>query len=270
MGDDPAPSASETTGEMLKAFTEFLPALMKTVNAQLLPSELAKLDTSRVTSPGFAQLNLDMSEEFLPQLNELGSQIAIDNQRRQAEGEAAVLGGAGRDVVERGMELERLADPEFFAIREQMGDQFSDLLNGGLTGGENAEIERAVAQDRGRLGLGGVNTGTGTVQAAQQFGKAAGDKLRNTIAQATQFLQQSRTGIDPFLEATGRSARANVGNSNFMGAQTNVGQNAVALGSQFLGETGQNARQTNEINANRTTGIDRAISGISAAGSLMP
>jgi len=267
MGDPAAPNASETTGEMLQAFTKYLPSLMQTINAQMLPNEQAQLAASKVISPEYSNLQADILDTSGRRLNEIGSSIERENALRAAQKEADVLRGPGRDVVEAGLDISKLADPEFFRTRENTSAAINSLLGGELTGGELSSIERGLNQQGGQPS---INTGTNAIKAGLQYGNAAGDKLRQAIAQATAYLPASLSGVDPFLQATGRSGVTNLGDTKFTGARQNAGQQSAAISGQFLGETGANARQTNEINANRTTAFDRGVQAVAAISNFAP
>jgi len=80
-------------------------------------------------------------------------------------------------------------------------------------------------------------------QAGYQRKQQAQTMLGNAIQSATQFLPQSKSGVDVFSTGTGSGAPTNPGNALFTGINTNFGQN---MGGDFLNAitgTGNTAMQ---------------------------
>jgi hypothetical protein len=257
----PVAATNESTAAMLQAFTTYLPGLLQTVNQQLLPSEMAKYQAQAATSPLQANLQADIFGNVAPRLNKVGQDISRSNALSEAQSTADVLAGPGRQVVERGLETSKLADPEFYAVRANAARGLQSLLNsaqgGGLTEGERAQVERATNQENVRSGNLNNTSAINTTANAMNFGNAATAKLHSAIQAATSFLPTSRSGVDVFQQATGRPSTGNQGASQFLGVNQNAGNNAMQLGGQFLGAVGQIAGQQNDIQANRRDSLDR-------------
>lgn len=266
VGNDPAaPSVNESTGDMLQAYIKYLPDLLKSTSAQVLPTEQAQLAASQQISPAYSKLQADIFSQIAPGLNKTGQDIARSNAMSSAESDKAVLAGPGRDLVTQGLETAKIADPEYYKTREATGGQLSNLLGSfnlnGLSGGERAEAERSI--NRGNAGRGlGNNEGTlNTVSNAMNFGNAFQQKrqnLQSAIGSATAFLGNgAKSGVDVFQQATGRPSVPNQGAAQFLGNNQNIGQTAQGMGLNLLGQIGQNQQSAMNINANRRDTWDR-------------
>lgn len=267
-------TGTETTAEQMMAFAEHLPAVMAATNQELLPSELAKFETSQSVSPLYAQLQQDLYGQYGPSMNKIGSDIANQNALAQAQTDADVLAGPGKELIANALEGAKLYDPEYFSTRELAAQQMQDMLRPGLTGGEHEAIQRYVNQND--VATGNLNAGGGAsnvVSNAMQFGNAARDRMSQSLSLATGMLPTLRSNVDTFQQATGRPSMVNTGEGRTQGAATNVGQNAYGMAGQFLGESGANARQGAQLNSSSTTTTNPSMfsnitSGLKTAASI--
>ena len=259
-GDPPAPTASESTAEMLRGYTEGLPGFMEVTRQQTMPTALNALDVAKAVSPGYSQLQADLYNTYGKQMNQIGQEIAASNAQAQAASDLAVLQGTGKDVIKAGVEAQKLADPEYYATRANMAKALGELMNGGLTGGETEAIQRSLNQNAEAAGL-TTPSAARTVAEAQTFGGAARDRLSQALNQATQALPAMKSGVDAFQQATGRSTMANTGDTKFTGAKDDesYGSSAQQMGQSLLGELGANNRTAMGINANRRDSLDRSM-----------
>lgn len=264
-GDTPAPTVQETTGQMLQAYEKNLPGFMKSVNTQILPNELAQLASSQATSPAYAELQKQILDTTGRDLNRIGNEIQRENAVSAVGTDLAALNNGGMELVGKSVEAARLADPEYYATRAQLGTSLQDLLKSGegLSPSGRAEVERALAQQGGANGT--INSGSQieTVNNALSYGKAGQDRFNTILQNAIAALPTMKSGIDANLIATGKqSVVQNTGDAKFIGAKQGAGEQAMGFGSQVLGEVGQTARQANDINANRRTGWDRTLGAV--------
>ncbi len=269
MGDAPAPAANESMANVLQAYQQNLPGFLSTANANILPSEQARLNAAQTISPGYARLNAQLFDEIAPQLSQTGSNIARQEALNQAQTDAAVLAGPGADVVRQQNILQREIDPEYYAQRTNTSNNLSRLfdsidLSGGLSGGETEAIRRGLAQEGQARGTSTSPSMTETVANATTYGAAANDRrnqarsqLTSALNTATGALPAMRSGTDAFQVATGRSSQPNSGNSQFTGVNQNLGQSTDAMANNVLNSATGLATQQNEINANRRDGLDR-------------
>jgi len=268
-GDPPAPSAQETTDQALRAMTSNLPALMKAINLQMAPNELAQLEASRLVSPGYAALQQQLADTFGVSMNDTQNRIAATNAKADAARDLSTLNEYGVPLAQASLNAARVADPEYYKTREALGNRFLELLTAGpnLTGGEMAQIERgnrAMDANTGNTTSGSISN---TAANLATFGEAGSNKLNNAIQLINAGLPGLKSGVDTNLVTTGKQGTV----QNMLptlGARQSAGEQSAAFGSQLLGEANQNARQTNSINANRRSGWDRtmgAVGGISGA-----
>ena len=257
-GGDPPPSTKgESTNDMMAAWSNWLPTLLK-----------QQSDTTNQLAPGQNQAALDLSKQFMPQFTDQG--IAQDKQQRlgQAANDLAVLNGPGKELTSAALAAQEQADPEFYKERAQSSDALTKLFGsldtptGQLSGGEQAAIERSNAQDNNRNGV--VNpTATSTITNAMNFGNAAAAKKQQqqgaisaAVNTATGQMPASKSGIDTFQLTTGRSSMPNQGLSQFAGTKDLAGANAQAS-SGLMGNIQSNMANAQNINANRRDSLDR-------------
>lgn len=256
----------ETTAEQMMAFAQNLPAIMAATNEELLPSELAKFETSQNVSPLYAQLQQDLYGQYGPSMNKIGSEIASQNALAQAQTDADVLAGPGKELIANALEGAKLYDPEYFSTRELAAQQMQDMLKPGLSGGEHEAIQRYMNQND--VATGNLNAGggaTNVVSNAMQFGNAARDRMSQSLSLATGMLPTLRSNVDTFQQATGRPSMVNTGEGRTQNVATNVGQNAYGMAGQFLGESGANARQGAQLNSSsKTTSTPSTFSNITS------
>lgn len=268
--DPPAATAQETTAQQLMAYTQNLPGLMRVTNQEILPNELAQLEASRRVSPGYAELQKQLMETYGIQLNDIANRIADTNTKAAASSDLSTLQQYGKPLAQASLDAAMVADPEYYASREALNKKFLELMTNGanLSGSELAQIERgnrAMDANTGNATSGSVSN---TAANLATFGQAGTNKLNNAIQLVTAGLPALRSGIDTNLVTTGKQGTVTPNMLSPLGARQSAGEQSAAFGQQLLGETGQNARQTNTINANRRSGWDRtmgAVSGISGA-----
>lgn len=262
MGDPAAPSGQETTAEMMRGYAENLEPLLNVTNRNILPTEQAQLAAQQKLAPQQNQLALDIEREFGPQ---------FANARAQSD--LGVLQGPGRELAREATAVAREADPEYYKGREiglkALEQLFSSLDDpaGGLGGSERAEVERSMNRDNAARGNNNP-TAIGTIENAMKFG-AAGDarkankqqRVANALGVASGFLPAAQSKVDTFQVVTGRPSQ--------QPGVSPAGQQTYQFGSQIMGAANSNAQQTNQINSQRKSGLDKALSfGPSAISSI--
>lgn len=245
MGSEPsvnyqAPPASESTAAQLEAMTTGLPGLMNALSAEYLPSERAKLEASQAVSPEYAKLAEQIYATTGMRLNEIGNAINDINAKAQAETSADVVAGPGRRLVEEGLKTARIADPEYYRTRELAGARLAEMLNGGITPGEEEAISRGVAKDR--IGSGNLNAPSNIegIKAGILYGNAATQKMSNALQLATGAMPTMKSGVNPFQ--TYPTAAPNTGDTRATGAMTGLGQTVDTQGGNLLNQAGENQR----------------------------
>jgi hypothetical protein len=266
-GGSPAAGTQESMAEVMKAYREnILPMIQQQVQAaRQYEPEMQKLREE--ISPREQQLNADLYRQFGPQFAKTGSDIARQNAQAQAETDLGIVSGTGRDLVREAMRTQKEADPEAYRARElalQNLEQLQGSLtdpNAGLSGAEQAEIDRSLARGNYARGTGATPTATSTVSNAMAFGQAGEARkaqrqsaIANAAQLATGAVQPLSSKIDTFQLTTGRPS-INQGEAR-TGNAREVGQESNAMGMNMFGNASQMRQQENQINAQRKTALD--------------
>lgn len=279
MGQKPQ-GAQESTDAMMQGYIKNLDDFVGATTRNMLPTEQAMLDVRRAINPAQQQIDYDIASKYLPMFSDLG----VAQQGREAMGRAAndveLLRGPGRALVQENLAAQKLADPEYFNTRARTG-QGVDLLfdslddpNEGLSGTERAEIERSTARTNAQRGI-EAPTATSAVSAAMNFGNAGAarkSQKQQAIAQAMQAASMAmpalRSGVDVLQLTTGRPSMPNQGLARF-GENQAVGQTSMGLGSQLMGEVGNNTRQTADINSKKRNAFDSVMQTMNSTSGLL-
>lgn len=278
MGQNAVP-AGESTESMMKGYIDSIDDFLRATARNITPTEQALVDSRRIINPQQQQLDLDIARRFLPQFSELGVQQQGAEQMGRAANDAALLRGPGQDLVRANLDAQRIADPEYFRSRASTADalnMFMDSLddpNEGLSATERAEIDRSIARTNSQRGL-EAPTATSAVESAMNFGSAGTqrksakqDQIAKAMGAASAVMPSLRSGVDVLQLTTGRPSVANTGLQRF-GENQGVGNMATSMGGQLMGEIGQNARQTQNVNANRRTPFASVMQTIDSIGSI--
>jgi hypothetical protein len=267
-GGSPAATTQESMAEVMKAYREnILPMIQQQVQAaRQYEPEMQKLREE--ISPREQQLNADLYRQFGPQFAKTGSDIARQNAQAQAETDLGIVSGTGRDLVREAMRTQKEADPEAYRARElalQNLEQLQGSLtdpNAGLSGAEQAEIDRSLARSNYARGTGATPTATSTVSNAMAFGQAGEARkaqrqsaIANAAQLATGAVQPLSSKIDTFQLTTGRPS-INQGEAR-TGNAREVGQESNAMGMNLFGNASQMRQQENQINAQRKSALDQ-------------
>jgi hypothetical protein len=222
----PQSSIERTQNAQSRALINTLPSMMQTLNSQILPNELAQLQSSSITSPAYAELQ---------------QQIYNSNALSNANTEKQLLLGPGADEVQIANALQRGIDPEYYKTRASTSDALNQALNSGMTGSEQSDIERGMNRQQAAQGRTGIGSNLQTVNAGLNYGSAGRQRLLQLLQQANQFTGQgggARSGVDVLQQAV-KSPSA------ISGAYSNVAQGA---GNQSFGMGQQTSNNINSMN----------------------
>lgn len=281
MGDPKAAGTQESTAEMLKAFITNYGPLSSEIISQILPMSEANMAAKEAISPRELELQTGLYEKYGPRINKAGTDTAAQNKAAQSVSDLALMQGTGKDLVTAQREAQMLADPEYFAARQQTADQLSRLYgsledpNAPLSGSARAEIDRSLARSNASRGL-ETPTSTSAVANALTFGQAGeANKLQKQQALAagintgTNYLPAARSNIDVGMTVFGRPTTANTGESRLGGVSETSQNQAFGLGGQMWNQLGQMRMQENDINSKRRDVMDRISQGVNMASSLI-
>lgn len=249
-GDPAAPPTPESAAQVLQAWTQSMPGLMKIMQQEVGPTEQAFFNSQQNIAPQAGQLNADIYKTIAPQLADTDTGIAN-----------SLLQGQGADNVRLAHDLQMGVDKPWYEARDQAGSKLAELLGGmnpnELTGSERAEVERGVGRERAASGNLGSPDAQDVVGNALTFGSALMAKknaVGAAINNATNFLSQGKSGVDTFAQATGKTGTQAMGNQFYA---PNQGQNAFTTGNNAYNQITGLKQQENDINANRRDSLDR-------------
>lgn len=258
-GDAPAPTTGESTAQMLYGYQQGLPGISQVANEQILPNELAQLNAAKAVSPGWADLTSQIYSQYAPGLNKVGADINAANAMSQAQSDANILKGPGRDIAAQSLEVAKINDPEYYATRAAMAKQLPDLLTGKLTGGEEEAIQRGIDRQNVNMGVGDRQSTAQLASNASQYGGAVHDRMTQALSLATNALPTFKSGVDTGAQVLGRPTTANSGAAQFNTPQQGqLGGQQSQLSNSLLGQIGDTQRTAMGINANRRDALDRS------------
>jgi hypothetical protein len=268
--DNEAPTAVESTHESLQAMQQNLPALMQLYRNEIAPIEQAKLGASQGVSEAYQQLLADIYKKTAPQLAQTGRDIDTANRLNNANIDAQILAGPGKQLAQSYSEIDKQLNPEYYKTREATSGKLQTLLNSINLDAPNIEAERLINQENVRSGNQGNASQTNTVANALQFGNENTKRqatLSNAINTATGFMQgSSNAQFNPATTILNRPT-SNTGVSQFGGVQQ-AGDQAFNSGGGLLNAISGFQNNAMQINANRRDIMDRTNEGVTAVGSL--
>jgi hypothetical protein len=257
----PAPTTKrEGTGNMSRSYDQNLGTFMQALARELGSFEEALVKSGQRVAPTENQFELDMLRQFMPQFIDEG--LRLD--QRLAQGR---MGADTQLLQDSGGYIDalRLADdrlnPEMARLRDASMPVFTQALQdfgpvGGLSPTQRAEIERSLARDNAESGVMSP-TRQSTVESAMSFGSADDANRSNKIGQLNMLidgaLKAGTTFANPlrsFQLTEGAKAPTST-QTGFVGATKPL--TGMGVGQQVLGETGQNIRHIQGLNANRTS-----------------
>lgn len=231
-------SAYEATEDTLKAMIKFFPQLAPVINAQVLPTAMAQLQADKAVSPEYAKITADLYAKYGPEMAKVAAGIDDYLNKAASQRELDLAQTTGRELVRAADELQRQADPEFYRMRSQLGDNLARYLALSSPEVNEAELE---AMRRG-MGATQVNPRSAIDSAARamQFGQLGRQRISDfgaAIGQVAQSLPALRANIPAFEIATRRQV-GQTGGERVQGAATNTGQQAYGMGNNFLNQIG--------------------------------
>jgi hypothetical protein len=268
---NPAQPISDTSAARLRAKGKGYRAIRQTALGvqDFLPSILQALTQAQTQqAPQLAQSELDLYKLLGPEYTRINSELNAQGQGAQAATDLGLLKGVGKDVTQQTLELQKLADPEFYALREALGAGANKLLGGinpnELSGAEIANIERT--QNRSNIAAGTANTGSplGAIKNAMTFGDKLASK-QSTFAQTLNNIgnlaPNLKSGAFNYSAATGQ-AGAGTGQQQLGGNFNTTTQQANTLASNLLGQSGGLVGNERNIQANKIPNYERVLSAL--------
>jgi len=203
--------------------------------------------------------------DFLPlarDVNTANQDAAFANAERQAtfDRDMSTPGGVGSQAVDNTLQLQRQVDPEYFDSRTATSSllrQLQEMASGTkpikMSGSEQEEVSRGLARTNQQQGNLGNTSALSTLNNAMTFGQAGENRRNNRLNQVGNAVSASagtiptfRSGIDPYMVATGKTSQA----------PTGVNQ-AIGLGNNAFGTYGSFQNTFSNLNAQRRDVLDR-------------
>lgn len=280
MGGTNTPQA-EPMGSVLSAYTQYLPGLVSATAAQQPSIAQNQFNATAATQPLYNALNLQQAQNYAVPLAQVGQQVQHSNAMAGAQTQLEQMQGPGAQSALTAEAIARATNPNYYQIQDASSSQARNLLNsinlGGLSGGEQAAVERSLAQTNNGTGNLGLNNPLNTISNAMNFGGAYNQKLGimgNALGAANQTATSAQnTGFNPVNIALGQpnaSTMGNFGTGTFSNTnantQNNSGSNAFNFGSSVMG----NMSGMNNANVGAAASQNNAQTGMigSIAGGL--
>lgn len=256
MGGSP-PSFGGSANSTLQAYLKYLPQLMQVTSAAQPGVDLTQARSSAATTPITSQTGLSNLQDFGAKYDAAGNKITDATTQAGSRTIADEIGGAGGDAASAADALNRRLNPEWYATRTATGNQANNLINSinlnGLSGGEQAAVERSLNTSNTATGNLGVDNATNAVSNAMNFGNALQQKrdaLGTALDKATSFMGSAQnTSFNPVGVATSQpTATTNFGTSQFAGV-SGAGTQAASAGGNLLNTLGSLSNTNQQLQA---------------------
>ena len=244
-----APSANESTDKMMRALIEHLPGLTSITNSLVQPTATAQAQADAAAAPIYAQSNLDLYDKYGAAMNKMGADIDRANQLAASETEKQIAQGTGKELVTTARELQGILDPEWEALRQQIGAGIGNLITGmgdpnKLSEGEMEALRRGSAAG----GFKNPNSAADSAASAMTFGNALNqrqDRFNQAFATMAGAIPNLRSGYSGFEVATRRALTPNTGEARVGTTPQGAGNQAYNMSSNLMNATGNFVTQRN-------------------------
>jgi len=247
MGDygGSAPSYGEYMNALSNYYTGDIGSYSQSVNNASQQNDLSNLGISNLLTQGYSNIGLQNLTNYAMPYNQIGQQIENSNAQAGANTNLAQISGAGGQVSRVANQLEQQVNPEYYQIRGAAGNQATNLVNSinlnGLSGGEQAAVERSLAQSNYASGNLGLDNATNAVSNAMNFGDYLNTKrtaLSNALNTASTTMNAvNNTSWNPVSTALSQpdsSTQSNWGTSQFAGTTKASGTNENTTSSDLM------------------------------------
>ena len=245
-----------TLANQVRAMSDLLPYYANAISAQKLPEAQAQLAADAATTGPRLALQQALQEQYGPIFDQLAAESNMRKAMSSANVDKAVMQGPGKELVAAALEAAKQYDPEYFNTRAQTSDSLAKLLGqatgnlgSGLSNTERDEVSRGLALEGSRRGTANAPSNLNTVSNAMQFGAAGRQReqenqnqLSKAIQASTAFLPASRSNVDVFQVATGKSSAMQNQDNRF---NTNTANSDASSAAQGLLNTGNSIWNTN-------------------------
>lgn len=248
MGQSYGTPKPEHTGQMLQAYAQYLPDVLKATNSQAVPTAQANLAADQATAGGEAALNTQLTGQYAPQLAAINSQIQDQQTQAGSNTVNKQLNGAGGQAADSARALLQRDNPEFAKTVGDTATATQNLLKSynlnGLSPGEANAVERSTNQSNTGSGNLGLANPTNVISNAMNFGQAFDNKraaLNTAIGTGNQTASTAIGAFNPLNVATMQPGSSGLTQFNQSQTGTNGANGALQFGQGLLGnQFGQN------------------------------
>jgi hypothetical protein len=264
-------NTGQSTGETMQALIQYLPQLLSTTASQVQPTGQTLQQASTSLAGPTNQADIANLAAYGPQVAQAGNQVAQTYATGGANTAASVAASpATQQIAASQLALNQLQNPQYYSVLNNSANRVNDLLNSinlqGLSGGEQAQVERSLNQSNAASGNANMPNALTTVGNAMTFGNALQQKqaaLSTALNTASSLLPQSETNFNPVgtaLSAAASNAAAAPGSSEFQSANPNATSSAQNLAtgtsSNLLNTIAGFTNAQNSINSNARNSLD--------------
>ncbi len=244
MGQTYNSPSPESSSQVLQNYSQYLPGLVQSTGATLPGLAQNQLNATMATQPLYNALNLQQLQQYGLPNAQVGQQIANSNALAGAQTNLSQIQGAGGQAANAAANLNNTLNPVQATNNAQAQNLVNSINLNGLSGGEEAAVERSLNQSNYATGNLGIDNATNAVSNAMNFGNALQAKraaLGNALGTATGVAAAQNSQFNPINIALGQpntSTASNFGTGTFSptsAATQNTGTNtAFGFGSGAL------------------------------------
>lgn len=233
-----------TPQQLISLYGQALPSELGVTTSQATPTATSLANSASASNPIYTASGLNQLTSLAPGYQQAGAKLATN----QALSTGGLLTGAGADAAKAAANLSNNLNPAQAASNNQATNLVNSINLNGLSGGENAAVERSLNQSNYATGNLGLDNATNAVSNAMNFGNA---------------LQAKRTALGSALQTAGGVASNQNTFVNPVGTAINSGNTTSNFGLGTFNPTQANANLTAPLNFGSSLGAQ--IAGLGAA-----
>lgn len=260
MGGSAGPTpGTQTEQQILAAYSQYLPGLLKETTAGIGPAAAATANASAQSQDVTDAANLAQLQKYAMPEAQIGQQVANSNAQAGAQTNLEQIQGAGGAAATAASNLNKSLNPDYYTAQDAASKGAAAGVNAinlnGLSPGEEAATERSLAQNNVGTGNLGLLNPTNTIANAMNFGGAFNNKLglmNNAVGAATGAANSatSNGGFNATNVALGQPNTSTAGNfGTSMMTPTTSSTSAGSAGNVFNFGSGLLGNMTSSNNA---------------------
>jgi len=231
-----------TPQQLINLYQQNLPATAGVVGGTAGALDTSLAGGAAAANPIYTASGLSQLNNYAPGYQQAGANLAT----QQAGSTLGLLQGAGGQVAGAAANLNNALNPVQAASNNQATNLINSINLNGLSGGEQAAVERSLNQSNYATGNLGLDNATNAVSNAMNFGNALQAKrtaLGTALGVGTGVASAQNTQFNPLSTAIGAGSTAgNFGLGTFLPTQGNqLSTTPTSFGTGVLGPLAGNA-----------------------------